>query len=72
MTAIIGLFLWIVFVLLGGFFGKLSFMNVPLESPIERMAICAIIFPVVGIIFSIIGLVGRIFLAPISYLLGLG
>lgn len=64
--SIIGLFFW-------GFaliFGNVEFYKKQTHNPFVRIVILLLAIPFVGVVLTVVGLVGLVFLAPILQLFG--
>ena len=67
-VTIIGLVLWGLALLLG----NVTFNEMPIKNPLVRVVVIAIAFPFIGVVFTIIGLLGLVFLAPVLHFFGWG
>ncbi len=65
-TSIMGIILWVVFVL----FGSIKFPDAEITNPIVKAIAAIIVFPLVGLVLSAIGLLGIVFVAPLLELFG--
>jgi hypothetical protein len=63
---IIGLVLWGIALL----FGSVTFNEVAVKNPLLRVVAIVIAIPFIGVVFSIIGLLGLVLLAPVLHFSG--
>jgi len=63
---IVGLVLWALTLL----FGTVKVNGEKIRNPLTRIIVLAIAFPLIGMIFTIVGLIGLVFLAPVLHFFG--
>ncbi len=64
---IIGLVLWLLVII----FGKVTINNCEGSDPLARIVVMLVAFPIVGILFTVVGLLGLVMLSPLLHLFGL-